>query len=103
MEDVTVVIPATGEHTYGDPVFTWTKDHAACTAAFTCAVCKDEVTENTTVTSAVTKAASCKEEGVTTYTATVTFAEKTYTDTATEAIAKTGHTYVKKTKLMVLQ
>ena len=69
MEDVTVVIPATGEHTYGDPVFTWTKDHAACTAAFTCAVCKDEVTENATVTSAVTKAASCKEEGVTTYTA----------------------------------
>ena len=98
VEDVTVVIPATGEHTYGDPVFTWTKDHAACTAAFTCAVCKDEVTENATVTSAVTKAASCKEEGVTTYTATVTFAEKTYTDTATEAIAKTGHTYVKKTE-----
>ena len=46
---------------------------------------------NATITSEVTKPATCTEDGVRTYTATVTFNGKTYTDTKTEAIKVTGH------------
>ena len=88
----TEVIPATG-HAYGAPVWKWTDDFKA-TATFTCTNDATHV-ENVTaeVTSAVTTEATCKADGVRTYTAKVTFEGKEYTDTKTETLPATGHAY----------
>ncbi len=67
-------------HTYGEPVWTWT-DVTAAEATFTCT--KDPThtaTEPATITSEVTKEATCTEKGETTYTAKVTFGGAEYTD-----------------------
>ncbi|MDD6245845.1 MAG: S8 family serine peptidase, partial [Firmicutes bacterium] len=79
------------EHKYGEPVWSWTGVESA-TATFTC---EHDSTHtqvvNATITSEVTKPATCTEDGVRTYTATVTFEGKTYTDTKTDVIKATGH------------
>ena len=87
----TETIAATG-HAYGAPVWKWTDDFKA-TATFTCANDTTHV-ENVTaeVTSAVTTPAACETTGVRTYTAKVTFMDKEYTSSKTEAIPATGHT-----------
>ena len=82
------------EHKYGEPTWNWTGVESA-TATFTC---EHDATHtqvvNATITSEVTKEATCTEDGVRTYTATVTFEGKTYTDTKTETIKATGeHTW----------
>ena len=74
-------LPATG-HSYGEPVWSWAEDGKTCKVTFTCE--KDEnhkKTPEVKVTSAVKTPATCTEKGVTTYTATVEFNGKTYTDT----------------------
>ena len=87
-----LTIPATG-HAYGAPVWKWNDDFKA-TATFTCANDDSHVeTVNAAVTNEVTTAATCKADGVRTYTAKVTFEGKEYTDTKTETIAATGHAY----------
>ena len=87
-----LVIPATG-HAYGTPVWKWNDDFAA-SATFTCGNDTSHVeTVNAVVTNEVTTAATCKADGVRTYTAKVTFEGKEYTDTKTETIAATGHAY----------
>ena len=87
-------IPATG-HSYGEPVWNWSEDGKTCTVTFTCE--KDETHKQTPevkVTSAVKTPATCTETGVTTYTATVEFNGKTYTDTKDLTdIPATGHSY----------
>ena len=85
-----LAIPATG-HAYGEPVWKWNDDFTA-SATFTCAN-NDAHVENVTatVTNAVTTAATCKADGVRTYTAKVTFEDKEYTDTKTEVIPATSH------------
>ena len=88
----TEVIPATG-HAYGEPVWKWTDDFKA-TATFTCANDAAHVENVTaTVTNAVTTEATCKADGVRTYTAKVTFEGKEYTSSKTEVIPATGHAY----------
>ena len=87
-------IPATG-HSYGTPVWNWAEDGKTCTVTFICE--KDETHKETPkvkITSAVKTPATCTEAGVTTYTATVEFNGKTYTDTKDLAdIPATGHSY----------
>ena len=87
-------IPATG-HSYGEPVWSWAEDGKTCKVTFTCE--KDEnhkETPEVKVTSAVKTPATCTEKGVTTYTATVEFNGKTYTDTKDLTdIPATGHSY----------
>lgn len=87
-------IQATG-HSYGEPVWNWSEDGKTCTVTFTCE--KDETHKETPkvkITSAVKTPATCTEAGVTTYTATVEFNGKTYTDTKDLAdIPATGHSY----------
>ena len=87
-------LPATG-HSYGEPVWSWAEDGKTCKVTFTCE--KDEnhkKTPEVKVTSAVKTPATCTEKGVTTYTATVEFNGKTYTDTKDVAdIPATGHSY----------
>ena len=85
-------IPATG-HAYGAPVWKWNDDFTA-SATFTCGNHASHVeTVNATVTNEVTTEATCKADGVRTYTAKVTFGGKEYTDTKTEVIPATGHAY----------
>ena len=86
----TEAIAATG-HAYGAPVWKWNDDFTA-SATFTCANNASHVeTVNATVTNEVTTAATCKADGVRTYTAKVTFEGKEYTDTKTEVIPATSH------------
>ena len=88
----TEVIPATG-HAYGAPVWKWNDDFTA-SATFTCANDDSHVeTVNATVTNEVTTEATCKADGVRTYTAKVTFEGEEYTSSKTETIAATGHAY----------
>ena len=85
-----LAIPATG-HAYGAPVWKWNDDFTA-SATFTCANNDAHVKNVTaTVTNAVTTEATCKADGVRTYTAKVTFGGKDYTDTKTEVIPATSH------------
>ena len=85
-----LTIPATG-HAYGEPVWKWNDDFTA-SATFTCANDTSHVeTVNATVTNEVTTEATCKADGVRTYTAKVTFEGKEYTDTKTEVIPATSH------------
>ena len=87
-----LAIPATG-HAYGAPVWKWNDDFTA-SATFTCGNDASHVeTVNAAVTNEVTTAATCKADGVRTYTAKVTFEGKEYTDTKIETIAATGHAY----------
>lgn len=89
-------LPATG-HSYGEPVWSWAEDGKTCKVTFTCE--KDEnhkKTPEVKVTSAVKTPATCTEKGVTTYTATVEFNGKTYTDTKDVAdIPAIGHKLTK--------
>ena len=86
-----LAIPATG-HAYGAPVWKWNDDFTA-SATFTCGNDTSHVeTVNATVTNAVTTEATCKADGVRTYTAKVTFEGKEYTDTKTEPVPTKGHT-----------
>ena len=85
-----LTIPATG-HAYGEPVWKWNDDFTA-SATFTCANDASHVkTVNAAVTNEVTTAATCKADGVRTYTAKGTFEGKEYTDTKTEVIPATSH------------
>ena len=88
----TETIAATG-HAYGAPVWKWNDDFTA-SATFTCANDTSHVeTVNAAVTNEVTTEATCKADGVRTYTAKVTFEGKEYTDTKTETLPATGHAY----------
>ena len=85
-----LAIPATG-HAYGEPVWKWNDDFTA-SATFTCGNDTSHVeTVNAAVTNEVTTAATCKADGVRTYTAKVTFEGKDYTDTKTEPVPAKGH------------
>ena len=87
-----LTIPATG-HAYGAPVWKWNDDFTA-SATFTCGNDASHVkTVNAAVTNEVTTEATCKADGVRTYTAKVTFEGEEYTDTKTEVIPATGHAY----------
>ena len=87
-------LPATG-HSYGKPVWNWSEDGKTCTVTFTCE--KDENHKEmpeVKVASEVKTPATCTEAGVTSYTATVEFNGKTYTDTKDLTdIPATGHSY----------
>ncbi len=90
---------ATGHDYEGEPKWTWkwneeTKSYEV-EAEFTCKNgCQTTRTEKAEVTSEITKEASCVEEGVLQYRASVTLESgTTYTDTKDETIAKKAHEY----------
>lgn len=86
-----VTVTVNGKHTWTEPVFTWSEDLNSATATFTCKHDKTHThPEDCVVTSKVTKEATGTEKGELTYTATVSFAGKTYTDTMTAETALTG-------------
>ena len=96
IEESQWMISATG-HSYSAPTWTWSEDGKSCTVTFTCendAAHKE--TLEVTVASEVKTPATCTETGVTTYTATVEFGGRTYTDTKDVAdIPATGHELTK--------
>ena len=86
-------IPVLG-HKWGEPVYTWSDDYAACTATRTCKNDASHTESATaTVTSEQTQSPTCTEMGEMTYTATFTeeWAEE---QTKIEDIPATGHHYV---------
>ena len=89
----TVTLPATG-HSYGEPAWTWS-GYESASAVFTCANnAAHKQTVTAAITSAVTTEATCLTDGLRTYTAAVTFAEKDYAATKTETIKAAGtHTW----------
>ena len=78
-----------------EPEWSWSEDGKTCTVTFTCKNNPEhKETPEADVTSEVKTPATCTESGVTTYTATVEFNGKTYTDTKDVAdLAATGHSY----------
>ena len=92
-ETKTETLPAAG-HSYGEPAWNW-NGYESASAVFTCA---NDASHRETVTAAitgkVTTEATCLTDGLRTYTAAVTFAERNYTDTKTETIKAAGtHTW----------
>ena len=80
-------------HDYGEAAWTWT-GYESAKATFTCSRDASHVEEVTAaVTSEITTPASCESTGVRTYTATVTFQGKNYTDTRTEVLSALGHAW----------
>ena len=80
-------------HAYGEAAWTWT-GYESAKATFTCSRDASHVEELTAaVTSEITTPASCESTGVRTYTATVTFQGKNYTDTCTETLPALGHAW----------
>ena len=87
-------IPAL-KHDYTDvtPEWKW-EGYESATATFVCTRenCGNAEDVTATVESKVTVEATCEKEGEKTYTATVTFGDKQYTDTKAEKLAKVDHT-----------
>lgn len=87
-------IPAL-KHDYTDvtPEWKW-EGYESATATFVCTRenCGNAEVVTATVESKVTVEATCEKEGEKTYTATVTFGDKQYTDTKAEKLAKADHT-----------
>ena len=80
-------------HDYGEAAWIWT-GYESAKATFTCSRDASHVEEVTAaVTSEITTPASCESTGVRTYTATVTFQGKNYTDTRTEVLPALGHAW----------
>ena len=81
-------------HEYGEPTYTWSADGKTCTATAVCKNDEDHVlTETAEVTSSVKKAATCEENGTTTYTAVFKFRPFTQQTKDVEDIPATGHEY----------
>lgn len=85
-------------HIYGEPTFTWaeTKAGYSAKATFVCLGGEDIQTVDAKVTLSK-KNPTCKEEGVLTYTAQVSFAGKGYTETKKITSYKAEHTWDKGT------
>ncbi|MCD8118320.1 MAG: family 43 glycosylhydrolase [Lachnospiraceae bacterium] len=94
----TVVIPATGHDwdiTEEKLEWNWSEDHTAATVTY---YCKNDDTHSETVDATViveTTDATCEEDGVVVYTATVTLEGTVYSCDYTKTIDALGHDYEK--------
>ena len=77
------IIPPTGNHTYGQPVFQWSSDLTSAEAVFTCSVCGTTHAESADINAVITTPATCTQTGIRTVTATVEFENNTYSDIQT--------------------
>ncbi len=90
--DTNEVYVATTGHKWCEPEWTW-NGYQTVYATFTCENDRTHIENvNAVVTSEKTDA-SCESDGKIVYTASVTFGGKTYTDSKTEVLGKTGHSY----------
>lgn len=80
-------------HKFGQPTFTWANDNA-CKATSKCDRCKESITKKCTVTNKVKKEATCKDSGVTVYTAVYKGEDgKEYTNTKEVETSVKDHKY----------
>ena len=77
------------EHSYSEPVYTWSENNSTCMATKTCSECHDVVTETADVSTKTTDA-TCTNEGLNTYTATFNNSDFE-TQTKTSKISAKGH------------
>ena len=91
----TVVTEKLG-HSYGTPKWSWSADKSTATLTMECTRngCGKTVNESAKVESEITTEPTCKNDGVKTFTATVTLDGKDYTATETSPVPATGHSYV---------
>lgn len=88
----TTDIASKGGHQYGDVTYVWSNNDKTCTAEKTCSVCGGKISEKaTTISTEMTKDATCTEKGEQKLTAT--FATSDYSATKTGEIAAKGHVY----------
>ncbi len=89
------VVPInSSNHNYGTPTYVWAEDGSTCSATAICQRDESHVaTENATITSAVTTAATCEGKGTTTYTATFENEPFSTQTKAIEDIPALGHNY----------
>lgn len=90
-----VDLPALG-HKYGEPTWNWAKGENntyTATATFTCANDEKHVKTVDAKVTEKSEGATCTEAGKITYTATVTFEGKEYTDSKEEEVGALGHNY----------
>lgn len=82
------------EHTHiYEPYFEWADDNQSCKALLTCPKCQDVQTMDAEVT-VTTTPATCTEDGMIKYIASVVYEETTYeTDEKTVMIPAEGHSY----------
>ena len=73
------------------PAWTWAQDRSSASAAFTCSHCGLTAGPAEAAITSETTEAACTADGVTTYTAAVTFGDSTYTDQQQETIPALGH------------
>lgn len=85
-------------HTYKAPTFTWAEDCKSCKATFVCERGDDTLEANCTITQATTVAATNKNDGKITITATVKVYEKTYTSTKEVVVPKASKISISTTK-----
>ena len=77
------------EHSYSEPVYTWSEDNSTCTATKTCSECHNIITETADVSTKTTDS-TCTDEGLNTYTAA--FKNSGFkTQTKTSKISAKGH------------
>ena len=82
-------------HDWAEPEWEWSGFSSAY-AIFSCnnAVHNDREYKSATITDGITQNPTCIDEGVRTYTATVTFDGKEYTDSKTDTVPTAAHNYV---------
>ncbi len=86
-------VPSDHEHEFELAHWSWADDLSAAIAVFACPQDGVSKTYEAEITSEVTTEPTCTEPGVRTYTATVVVDGVEYTDTRTEEVPATGHTY----------
>ena len=95
VQRTTEALPATG-HDWNEPTYVWAADHTSVTATRTCKNDAEHVeTDTAAATSEVTKAATCTEAGVRTWTSAAFSNNAFAAQTATEEIPATGHKWIK--------
>ena len=96
-KDTKITIQPAKGHDWQAPVFTWTEaENGGYSAATALIACDRDHTHDQTLNCALTTEtddATCTEGGTVTYTATVTFNGRTYTDTKTAEVTALGHKY----------
>ena len=85
------IVPANG-HSYGAPVWYW-HGYASAVASFACTDCDYVYETDAAISSEVTEAPTCVEDGVRLYTAKVLFDGNEYTNTKTASENAIGHKY----------
>ena len=79
-------------HTYAAKSFAWNDDYSDCLLTIRCEHCQDEVQLDCSVSSDYTEG-NCTTGGMTTYTASVSYAGALFTDTKVKHETPTGHSY----------